>query len=125
MNNKNVFDDIDALRRAGTKQQRSRKSKANGYVRSAKNGPYVQIAKDQAAAGFKALGCPAAMVWLEIVYLVWKTKSATVVLPNKKLEAMGVSRWAKVRALSRLEAAKLVRVVQIGKKAPWIKLLKR
>jgi hypothetical protein len=120
-----VFDDLDALRRAGAAENGSRKRKTVKGNRAAKNGPYVQIAKDEAAAGFQALDCPAAMVWLEIVYLVWKTKSTTVVLPNKKLEALGVTRWVKKRALAKLEQAKLIRVVQVGKKAPRITLLKR
>ena len=105
---KNVFDDLDALRRAGTKHEKLGKSKVNRSAQPTKNGPYVQIDKNQAAIGFKALRCPAAMVWLEIIYLVWKTKSTTVVLPNKKLETLGVSRWIKRRALSRLESAKLI-----------------
>jgi hypothetical protein len=116
-----IFDDLDALRRAGAEQDGFRKRKTVKGNR----GPYVQITKDEAAAGFQALGCSAAMVWLEIIYLAWKTKSTTVVLPNKELEALGVSRWAKVRALSRLVDAKLVRVVQVGKKAPRITLLRR
>jgi hypothetical protein len=117
----NIFDDLDALRRAGE----CRKRKTPRGNRAVKDGPYVQITKDEAAAGFQALGCPAAMVWLEIIYLAWKTKSTTVVLPNKELEALGVSRWVKVRALSKLEQAKPIRVVQVGKKAPRITLLKR
>jgi hypothetical protein len=120
-----IFDDLDALRRAGAAENGSRRRRTVKADRAVKDGPYVQITKDEAAAGFRALGCPAAMVWLEIIYLAWKTKSTTVVLPNKELEAMGVSRWAKVRALSKLEQAKLILVVQVGKKAPRITLLKR
>jgi hypothetical protein len=120
-----VFDDLDALRRAGAAQNGFRERKTVKGNREVKNGPYIQITKDEAAAGFQALGCPAAIVWLEIIYLAWKTKSTTVVLPNKELEALGVSRWAKGRALSRLEKAKLIRVVQVGKKAPRVTLLKR
>jgi hypothetical protein len=120
-----IFDDLDALRRAGAEQDGSRKRKTVKGNREAKNGPYVQITKDEAAAGFQALDCQMAMVWLEIIYLTWKTKSKTVVLPNKELEAVGVLRWTKTRALSRLEKAKLIRVVQVGKKAPRVTLLRR
>jgi hypothetical protein len=117
-----IFDDLDALRRAGAEQDGFRKRKTVKGNREMKNGPYIQITKDEAAAGFRALDCRMAMVWLEIIYLTWKTKSVTVVLPNKELGAMGVSRWTKRRAVSRLESAGLIRVVRFGGKSPRITL---
>jgi hypothetical protein len=117
-----IFDDLDALRRAGATQNEPPKRKTVKGNREVRSGPYVQITKDEAAAGFKALDCPMAMVWLEIIYLAWKTKSTTVVLPNKELEAMGVLRWTKGRAVSRLESAGLIQVVRFRGKSPRITL---
>jgi hypothetical protein len=121
-----VFDDIEALRRAGAAEEAKlpQRKPVKGN-RAVLDGPFVMITKDEAAAGFRALDCHMAMVWLEIIYLAWRTKSTTVVLPNKELEAMGVNRWTKKRALCRLVEAKLIRAVQIGKKAPRVTLLRR
>jgi hypothetical protein len=124
----NIFDDMDALRRAGAAaaaQDGPRKRKTAKGGREAMDGPFVLITKDEAAAGFQALDCRVAMVWLEIVYLAWKTKSTTVVLPSKELEALGVTKWMKGRALSKLEQAKLIRVVRFGQKSPRVTLLRR
>jgi hypothetical protein len=120
-----VFDDLDALRRAGAAEDGPRKRKTPRGGRATKDGPFVMISKTEAAAGFLALDCQLAMVWLEIIYLVWKTKSTTVVLATKELERFGVDRWAKGRALSKLEQAKLVRVIRFGGKSPRVTLLKR
>jgi hypothetical protein len=124
----NIFDDLDALRRAAAAaaaQDGPRKRKTVKGGRGAKDGPFVLITKDEAAAGFRALDCRVAMVWLEIIYLAWKMKSTTVVLANKELERLGVTKWVKGRALSKLEQAKLIRVVRFGGKSPRVTLLKR
>jgi hypothetical protein len=124
----NIFDDLDALRRAAAAaaaQDGGRKRKTPKGNRATKSGPFVMISKEEAAAGFQALDCRVAMVWLEIIYLAWKTNSTTVVLPSKELEALGVTKWMKGRALSKLEQAKLIRVVRFGQKSPRVTLLRR
>jgi hypothetical protein len=47
-------------------------------------------------------------VWL--LHLAWKVKSPTFPVPNGQLEQHGVSRYAKYRALVRLERAGLITV---------------
>lgn len=84
---------------------------------------YVQIT-ETGARGFETLGCSAALVWFEILYRVWKTGRTTIELPNKRLADMGVSRWAKSRAISRLERAGWIRVGRTPRKTPQITLLK-
>jgi hypothetical protein len=94
-------------------------------ARKAKDGPYVQMTAEEAMDGFQALGCHAALVWYELLYLAWKTKSRTVLLPNRGLAKMGVSKWTKRPALSRLKLARLIRVTQDVGKSPRITLLRR
>jgi hypothetical protein len=84
---------------------------------------YVQIT-ETGARGFEALGCPMALVWFEILYRVWKTKQTTIELPNKRLAEMGVSRWAKYRAVDRLERAGWIRVSRPIRKTPQVTVLK-
>ena len=67
---------------------------------------YVQITETGAKALDQAVGCSAILVWFEILYRVWKTGKMTVELGNKTLGGMGVSKWAKYRALNRLEKAR-------------------
>jgi hypothetical protein len=73
--------------------------------------------------GFEALGCSAGLVWFEILYRVWKTKETTIGLPNTSLAEMGVSRFAKYRAVSRLERAGLIDVERVPRKTMRVTLL--
>jgi hypothetical protein len=127
MKEEHVFDDLDALRQAGAKQGRTRKSRkvAAKAKAKAKDGHYVQMTEQEAVAGFQALGCRAALVWFELLFLSWKDKSVTVVLSNQRLARMGVTRWTKNRALIRLAKAKLIHVVQIGDKSPRVTLIRQ
>jgi hypothetical protein len=45
-----------------------------------------------------------------LLHLAWRTKSPTFPVPNGQLEQHGVSRYAKYRALARLERAGLITV---------------
>jgi hypothetical protein len=76
-----------------------------------------------AAAGFKALNCPQAYVWVYIHYRVWAEMNRTVPLANRTLAAAGVTRYAKYRALAALERAGLIRVERRGKRGPLVTLL--
>jgi hypothetical protein len=88
---------------------------------------YVQLTEIGAKAGFEALGCPAAIVWFEILYRAWKaeTEETPIELGNMTLSQMGVSRWVKYRALVQLERAELIRVVRRTRKSVVVELLKR
>jgi hypothetical protein len=84
---------------------------------------YVQMTR-AGAKGFEVLGCPMALVWFEILYLVWKDGKTTIVLPNKKLAAMGASKWAKYRTIDRLEKAGWISVTRSSRKSVRVTLLK-
>ena len=84
---------------------------------------YVQIT-ETGAKGFEALGCSAAaaLVWFEILYRVWEAGKTTISLPNKRLTEMGVSRWAKYRAVNRLEQAAWIAICRPPRKSMQITL---
>jgi hypothetical protein len=86
---------------------------------------YVQIT-ETGAKGFEALGCSAAaaLVWFEILYWVWEKGESTIALPNKRLAEVGVTRWAKYRAVNRLEQAGWIAVCRPRRKSMQISLLK-
>ena len=84
---------------------------------------FTQMRNDAAIAGFRALGCPQAMVWFYIHYRVWAERNRTVPLATKTLAGIGVDRKVKYRALTRLEQAGLIRVERRGKRSPLVTLL--
>jgi hypothetical protein len=69
--------------------------------------------------GHEVAGVP---LCFRLVYLAWKTKSMTFLLPNEWLEEHGVSRKTKTRVLRDLERAHLVTVEWRGKKSPIVTL---
>jgi hypothetical protein len=75
---------------------------------------------EQASA---ATGTQKAFVWVWLLHLAWKARSNTVTVPNGKLEAYGVNRKVKQRALLELEAAGLIKVERQGRKSPVVTLL--
>jgi hypothetical protein len=97
-------------------------------TRKAKRQPterYVQIT-ETGAKGFEALGCSAAaaLVWFEILYRVWQEGTTTIALPNKRLVEMGVTKWAKYRAVNRLEQTGWIAACRPHRKSMQITLLK-
>jgi hypothetical protein len=60
-------------------------------------------------------------IWL--LYRAWKTKSNTVTVSSGRLEAHGIDRWVKRRALRKLETAGLIAVKQRRGRAPVVTLL--
>jgi len=83
---------------------------------------YVQIT-EKGTRGFEVLGSSAAPVWFEILYRVWRTGRTTIDLPNQTLAKMGMSRFAKYRAVRRLEQAGLIEVERAPRKTLRITLL--
>ena len=71
----------------------------------------------------RATNTPSAFVGIWLLHLAWKAKTNTVVLPNVQLEAFGISRKVKMRAIRDLERAGLIRVERCVRKAPRITLL--
>jgi hypothetical protein len=69
----------------------------------------------------KASRSPAVIVCIHLLYLSWKTRSATVALSNHD----GVDRKSKYRALQNLEAAGWVRVERHSGRSPRVTILRR
>ena len=77
-----------------------------------------------AAAG--RLGDAPLAVLVELTHRAFKTRQDTVLLANAGLQSVGVSRYAKLRALRRLEAAGMITVTSRGSgKSPLVTLLWR
>jgi hypothetical protein len=75
--------------------------------------PYKQTL---VAAGHLGDACLAVLV--EIDHLRFKTHKNPVPLPNMALRTVGITRWAKARALHELERVGLIKVAWRGKKSP-------
>jgi hypothetical protein len=85
--------------------------------RSRKRG-FAQTDLDEAAELAKATGTQSAIVWVLLIYMAWKTKSATFPLPNGLLAQYGVGRWTKNRVLARLEREGKIEVGRHGIASP-------
>jgi len=70
-----------------------------------------------------ATRAPQAFVCVWLLHLAWKTKSTTFPVPNGLLEARGIDRRAKYRALAALEAAGMITVDQRDRKTPIVSLV--
>jgi hypothetical protein len=84
---------------------------------------FVKVPLWWAEQAARATDTQKAFVWVWLLHLAWKAHSNTVTFPNKRLEAWGVGRKVKSRALRGLEAAGLIRVVWQKKKSPIVTLL--
>jgi hypothetical protein len=78
---------------------------------------YAQVGLKEAAAAFKANRAHKAFVWVWLQYEAWRTKSATVTLPNGELEQYGINRELKRRALRDYAEAGLLTINQRGTKS--------
>ena len=87
--------------------------------------PFTMIAHTDAAKGFAALGCLAALVWYGLLHREWAERRRTVRLPTALLRSWGVDRWAWGRALVHLERAGLITVERRPGCAPEVTLLRR
>ena len=81
--------------------------------------PYAQTMR---AAG-KVKSSAALAVAVELAYQVFKTHKPEVALSNSMLRSVGVSHWAKIRALRQLEAAGMVSVDWRARKTPLVTVL--
>ena len=71
----------------------------------------------------RATRTPQAFVCVWLLYLSWRARSKAFPLPNGKLDARGVDRRMKRRALSALEAAGLITVKRRHGKTPVVTLV--
>jgi hypothetical protein len=88
-----------------------------------KGDQFVKVPLSWAEQATAATGTKKAFVWIWLLYLAWKANSNTVTVPNGKLEARGISRMTKHRALCELEAAGLIQVTRQKRQSPIVTLL--
>jgi hypothetical protein len=81
---------------------------------------YAQVPLAWAARAAQATNSPAAVVWVEIIFLAWRAKGAPFPLSSGRLS---VSRKLKCRVLRDLERAGLVAVHWRVRQAPLVTLL--
>ena len=86
-------------------------------------GHFVQVPLEWAALVSSAAGESTTFVAIWLLYRAWKTKSNTVTVSSGQLEAHGIDRWVKRRALRKLEAAGLITVKRQHGRAPVVTLL--
>jgi hypothetical protein len=85
-----------------------------------RTGRFVQFPYERTLAAAGQLGNAPLAVLIELAYRAFKTRQNPVPLSNKALQAVGISHWAKARALRQLESVGLVAVTKRGiGKSPW------
>src|SRR3954469_5570923 len=71
-------------------------------------GAFVIAEINQLRPAMQALDCPAALVWMFLMYETRRRRTETVIVSNVALAEWGISRKVKYYALARLEAANLI-----------------
>jgi hypothetical protein len=91
--------------------------------RKKKAEPFVKVPLWWIAQATKATNTGKALVCVELLYAAWKAERPTFPLPNGRLTKLGVSRYAKRRALTDLERAGLITVERPQRKTPIVTLV--
>ena len=109
-----VFDDLTALRqeqRAPGLERRRRTTET-----------FARFPHDRALALYRHIGGPAWAVLIELDRLILKGRSRNPVkLSSARMNAAGLNRHSRLRALRQLEAAGVVRVERRGRgRSPWV-----
>jgi hypothetical protein len=81
---------------------------------------FVLMPLARAAEVTKCMKAKGVMVWIVLLYLVWKNKKQTVKLSNEVIKHYGVSRHVKYRALVALEAAGIIAVEWQNGRTPLV-----
>jgi hypothetical protein len=103
--------------------KRRRELEAVAPVKRKKVEPFVKVPLWWIAQATKATNTGKALVCIELLYAAWKAKRLTFPLPNGRLAKLGVSRYAKQRALGDLERAGLITVERPSRKTPTVTLV--
>ena len=90
--------------------------------RKKKAEPFVKVPLWWIETAANATKSPTTTVLIELLRLRWKTGSSTFLLPNARLQRLGVSRKVKQRILRELELARLVIVERPARKSPVVTL---
>jgi len=105
--------DLAPLQKKSTAKSRKRNGKAK----------FVMLPYERTLAAAGKLKNATMAVLVELAHRRFKRHQNTVLLANEALTAVGVSRWAKDRALKQLEAVKLVKVYRHKGRSPQVKIL--
>ncbi len=105
---------------AATKTRKASRKRAETW---AKRTPFVMLPYAEAMAMAGKRRDARWAVWIELAHQAFAHHTDTVVLGNKALEAAGIDRKAKARALQALEEDGLIRVSKRGFKRPEVVLL--
>ena len=84
---------------------------------------FVMLPYEQTLTVAGQIGDATLAVLVELAHRRFKTHRNPVSLPTEGLEAVGISRWAKKRALDRLEKAGSVEVTWRRGRSPLVKIL--
>ena len=86
-------------------------------------GAFVIAEIRQLRPAMQALACPAALVWMFLMYETRRRRTGTITVSNTALAEWGISRKVKYYALARLEADNLIAVSKAGKRSPLVRIL--
>jgi hypothetical protein len=103
--------------------KRRRELEAAAPVERKKVEPFVKVPLWWIVQATKATNTGKALVCVELLYAAWRAKRRTFPLPNGRLAKLGVSRYAKQRALRDLERAGLITVERPLRKTPIVTLV--
>jgi hypothetical protein len=109
-----VFDDLTALRQ---------EQQAPGTRRRARlTETFARIPHDRALALYRQIGGPAWVLLFELDRLILKGRGRNpVTLSSARMNAAGLGRHSRKRALRQLEAVGVIRVERRGKgQCPWV-----
>ena len=104
-------------------QQRRAELEAAAPVKRKKSELFAMLRLAPAAAAYRAMNCPKAMVWAWLMQQTRMKGNLTVAVPNGALTKWGVSREIKRRALQQLEAAGLITIERPAKKTPVVTIV--
>lgn len=88
--------------------------------RTEKGAEFAMLPYGQTLAAAGWMKCAPLAVLIELSYQVFKTHKLEVVLSNSTLRSIGISHWAKNRALRQLEAAGMVAVDWRARRSPLV-----
>jgi hypothetical protein len=81
---------------------------------------FIQITHDQFSRLTKATNIASWKIFLHLLFLNWKSPGKTIRLANGALEQIGVTRFAKCRALPELKRLGLLKLRKRPRKSPEI-----
>jgi hypothetical protein len=107
----NVFDDLDALRRAQAAPATPAEPAFPKQRRQRSTETFARIPHNRARALYRHIGGPAWILLIELDWLILKGGGRNPVrLTSAVRETLGLTKWAQYRGLKQLEAAGVITV---------------